>query len=153
MKVIKNILLGLGALFLLIVVFFTFLWGESSDFKEQNALFINNYLETFSTNWDLDDVKDQMTNGLLIEINTPNGTNAMNYFKTLGRLQEIRDLEINNYNTTLSGKTGVFLFKAKFQYSDTVVKMILQKNEDGVKVNGLYITPLGKVNDNKEIPA
>lgn len=153
MKIIRNILIGFGGLFLLLIVFFMFIAGSSSEFRTENQYFVTKFMRDFSEKWDINDVKDDLSNQMLAQIDSLNGQFALNYFKSLGKLKSIRNFELNNYRTSTNGETGVFLFKAKFENADTLVTFTLVKTDKGRKVNGLNIQALEDINPIKEVPA
>lgn len=140
MKIIKNILVGLGALLVLFVIAAFFLFGESTDFKEQNEEFVRDFTSQFSQSWEVSSVSALLTNDMLIQVNTPNGRQAMGVFRTLGRLKEITDMELNHYNADFNGiTTGIFKFKADFENASAVVTVTVQERDHQVRVHGFHV--------------
>lgn len=154
MKLIKNILVGLGSIFAIFILLAIYLFDQSSDFKEQNEQFVKDFTHEFSNTWDINSVSDLTTNGLLSQINTPNGKHALNIFRSLGKLVEIKDVELNNYESQASGIiTAKFIFKAKYENASSLVTVTLQKKDEMVKVHGFHIEPIGNVSAPKEFGA
>jgi hypothetical protein len=154
MKILKNILIGLGSLFILFIVFAVYMSGESSEFKEQNEQFVKDFTQNYSRSWNIESVSDLVTNDFLSQINTPNGQHAVTAFRQLGALVEIKDMELNNYGSHSSGiTTGVFKFKATFEKSKALVSVTLQDQEGAIKVHGFYINPINNITTPKEIEA
>lgn len=154
MNIIKKILIGLGAIFALFIALAIFLAGESSEFKDKNEQFVKDFTNTFSQQWDISSVSQSLTNDMLSQIKTPNGQHALNVFRSLGKLVEITDLELHNYNSHTSGiTTGVFKFKAQFENGSTLVTVTLQEKDNAVRVHGFHIDPISNVTAPKEVKA
>lgn len=154
MKIIKKILMGLGAIFALFIVLAIFLIGESAEFEENNEQFVRDYTEAFSQQWDISSVSQSTSNEMLEQINTPNGRHAMNVFRAFGELVEITDMEMDNFSTHSSGITSAdFKFKAKFQNGNALVTVKVLEQDNAVRVNGFHIEPIGSVSAPKEIKA
>lgn len=154
MKVLKNILITLGTIFLLFVALAIFLFSSSSEFKERNQGFVENYTKEFSQKWDVKSVSDKSTNGLLASINTPNGKQAISFFSSLGKLKSISDIELANYSSNAgSPDVGVFTFKAEFENGKALVKVTIHESDDVIKVHGFNIDPIGELTSTKEVIA
>lgn len=154
MKLIKNILLGLGAIFAILIVAVVYLFGESSDFKKEHEQFVKDYISEFSQEWDISSVSDQSTNELLVNIATPSGQNVINLFRAYGKVVEINDVTLNNYSTHAGGATtGEFLLNTKFENAKAMVTVIVQEKESGIKVDGFHIKPLSEVKSAREVKA
>ena len=152
MKIIKNIFIGLGVIFLLFIGLAIFLAGAQSEFKEDNQQFVIDFTRDFSQSWEIARVSDHLTNDMLAQANTPNGVHALNVFKSFGKLVEIKDLEIGNYSTHSSGVTSaVFTFKAEFQNANGLVTVTVQEQNDRVYIHGFNIEQIGELSAPKEI--
>jgi hypothetical protein len=154
MKIIKNIFVGLGVLFVLFLILAAFLSGSSAEFKADYQDFVIQYTKEFSRNWEIKSVSSKTTNGMLSQISTPNGKAAVNFFRSLGEIVEVSDVELNSYRSNFNGPSvGVFKFKAKFKNGDGLVTVIVHKNQGTVKVHGLHILPIGDVLQSGEFEA
>ena len=146
MGVLKKILIGLGVIFILFIGLAIFLAGSSTEFKEKHQDFVISYTKEFSQNWEVSSVSSIMTNGMLSQINTPNGKHAINVFKSFGAFEKASDLELHNYSTHSGGPTvGVFKFKAKFKNANTLVTVTVHEIEGVVKVHGFHVDPIGDI--------
>ena len=147
MKIIKQFLIGLGILFLLFIILATFISIKGNDFKEDNIGFVAEFLDEFSQDWKISSVSDQLSNEFLIQIKTPNGEQAMQVFKRLGKLENVRDFEMGNFRTSSGeSQTGVLIFKAKFNNAETIVTITLNVLDGIKKVYGLNINTLEDIN-------
>ena len=145
MKVLKNILIGFGVVFVGIIALIIFLSTDSSRFKETHADFIDQFLEDYSQHWDVADVHSRVTNDLLIQIRSAQGKNALSVFESLGVIESTSDLEIGNYYSGTSGKSGEFSLKAVFSNGLALINIIVNEEDGDVRVNGLHITPSGEI--------
>ena len=141
MKLLKNVLIGFGVLFVAVIGLFIFAGVGSSDFREQQAPFIESFMHEFTQSWDVSAVHSKLSNDLLKQIDTPSGRNALDVFRTLGAFDGMSDLVLQHYTSGTSGKTGKFAFKAQFTSGPALVEMILVESEGRTVVNGLHITP------------
>jgi len=154
MRFLKKLFMGLGVIFLLIIVFVVFLFSESSDFKDEHSQFIQDFTQNFSENWDISDVSDHATSELLSNLNTPNGKHAMRVFRALGKLVSVSDIEIQNYSANAGGpNTGVFLFKGDFENAKTLVTITIQEEEGIIRVDGFHINTLSEISGESEFKA
>jgi len=145
MKILRNILIGFGVVFVAVIGLIVFLSNESNDFRDKQFPFIETFMMEFSENWEVSSVYEKLTNDLLKQIDSPAGRNALDIFKTQGSFKEMSDLVLVNYNAGTSGKTGKFTFKALFTSGPALVEIILVENQGKTLVNGLHITPSGDV--------
>ncbi len=153
MKIVKNIFIGLGVIFLILIVVFAFTASDSFEFKSKHEEFVKKFSTEFSQTWEVDNVSLLLTNGLLSQVNSPNGVQATNKFRALGKLVEIKDLELANYSSsygTQNGSTGVFRFKGIFENATALVTVSIYVNEVEVKVSGFNIDPIGQVKATNE---
>lgn len=146
MEILKKILIGLGVVFVLFVGLAIFLAGSSTEFKEKHQDFVVNYTRDFSQSWEVSAVSSIMTNGMLTQINTPNGKHAINVFRSLGAFVQATDFELHNYSTHAGGPTvGVFKFKATFKNANTLVTVTVHEIEGDIKIHGFHIDPIGEI--------
>ena len=141
MQTLKKILTALGALFCVLLVAFGVLLVMQGNFKEEQEPFIRQFRADYSRNWDIVDVHSQVTNDFLAQIQSSAGQNAVAIFRRLGKVEEITDVSIGNFNVGTEGKTGTFTFKARFERAPTLVQLIVQESDGAVRVHGLHITP------------
>ena len=141
MKILKNILISLGVIFLLFRVLFIYLSIDSDKFKDEQEPFIESFMHEFSSDWNVRDVYPKLTNNFIQQIETQAGRHALNIFKTLGEYESMSDLSISNYNTGTDGTTAIFTFKAQFTSGPALVSITLLKDNDKTLVHGLHITP------------
>ena len=141
MRVLVKILAALGVVFLGLVAVVAFLFRESSDFREEHELFIEQFLHSYSEHWEVADVHSHVATEFLESLSTPEGRQAIAIFRRLGRLRSISDLKIGNFFAGTSGKRGDFSFKATFANSPALVKLTLQEKDGSPRVLGLHITP------------
>lgn len=149
MKIIKNILLGFGLFLVLAVAFVTYLGFQSAGFKKEYSPFITKFMNEFSQNWEIADVRDMLTNDFIKQLETPNSRQAMLYFRQLGKMTNIQDIELKNYRTragTDSYKFGEFVFKADFEHASGLVTMSVIVKKDGERIQGLHINPTTEIN-------
>lgn len=152
MKIIKNILTGLGVLLVLIIVLIIFLAGASSEFKEKHQEFVISYTKTLSEDWDFSTVSTQTTNDMLSILDTPNGRHAIRVFKSLGKLVEITDMELQNYSTHAGGPSvGIFKFKAHFKNANTLVTVTVHDIDGVAKVHSFHVDPISIISKPDEI--
>lgn len=153
MKIIKNILIGLGAVFLLLVGLVVFLASESVDFHDKHSDFVQEFTRVFSEDWDISSVSDSMSNGMLSQIDTTEGRRAMEIFRSLGAVVSITDFEMSNYysSATDNANTGTFQFKAKFQRGDALVTVTVLESDDKVRIHAFNIQPIGDLAPSEEL--
>jgi hypothetical protein len=153
MKIFKKILIALGVLFIFLVAFIIFISFQSSSFKKDYSPFVSKFMTEFSERWEINHVRDMLTNEFIDQINTPNGRQAINFFKQLGKLKRIKDLELKHFKT-FSGpdsyKLGIFFFKADFENAGTLVKMIVVVKKGNAQVQQLRINTTGEIDKTKE---
>ena len=56
MRVLKNALIGLGVLFLVVLAFFAWIGVSSSQFRKEEAPFVETFVTDLSKRWDIADV-------------------------------------------------------------------------------------------------
>jgi hypothetical protein len=144
MKVLVKILVGLGIAFAAILALIVVVVVLQSAFKEEHEPFVRSFVADYSAHWEIAQVRDRVSNDLLLQIQSPNGARAVAGFKRLGRLKEITDLTLQNFFAGTSQSTGTFTFKAEFENAPAVVSLQLQVSDGHARVNGLHINPLSE---------
>jgi hypothetical protein len=139
MHVLKNILVGLGALFLLILVFFAWIGASSRYFSKEQAAFVEEFVTALSKRWVIADVRDHLADSFVAEAGTPQAQQLLNQFKRLGKLQSVHELELRSYSSTSNGQTGLFSFKGTFEYGEAVVDVTIIKKNGEVRVLSFYL--------------
>lgn len=139
MRVLKNILIGLGALFLVVIVLISWIGMSSSQFRKEEAPFVEKFVMDLSKRWDIGDVRDRMTESFIEQAGTPQAQELLNQFKRLGALKSVHDLELRSYQTINSKKTAVFSFKATFESGDGLVTVTVVANDGVVRVLGFVL--------------
>ncbi|MGV1097833.1 hypothetical protein ACUUL3_00290 [Thiovibrio sp. JS02] len=150
MKIIKNILITLGILFVCGAALFGFLNYKSAGFKKEHAPFVTRFMTEFSKNWEIAEVRNMLSNDFVRQLETPNARQAMLFFKQLGKLTAIRDVELQNYRANAGTDTyqlGEFVFKADFENASGLVTMSVIVKKDGERVNALYVNPTTEINN------
>ena len=64
MRVLKNILIGLGVIFLVALAFFAWIGVSGSQFRKEQAPFVEAFVTDLSKRWDIADVYDRLANPL-----------------------------------------------------------------------------------------
>jgi len=154
MKILKKILVGFGVIFVLLIAVIIFVAGSASEFKEDHEQFVKDFTREFSQDWEIDSLGSKVTNDLLSNIRTTKGKRAIAIFRSLGKLVDITDIELRNYNANAGGPTtGVFSFKASFENAKTVVTVTVRVENDEVKVQSFHVNPTGDISKPKEVKA
>lgn len=141
MRVVKNILISLGVLFLIFGAFFAWMVVGSHHFRKEQGPFVEVFVTDFSQHWDIADVYDRLENSLAEQFATPDGLQVLGHFKQLGPLKSVHDLELRNYNTGTTGRTGEFLFKGSFENGEAIVNVTIVKKDGAVRVLGIHLIP------------
>ncbi len=139
MRVLKNILIGLGVLLLVMLAFFTWMEVSSGQFRKEQAPFVTTFVTDLSRRWDMVDVTDRLTNSFIEQTGTPQARQLLQQFKQLGVLKSVRDLELLSYFATTRGRTGVFGFKGTFENGEALVHVTIVKQDGTVRVTGFYL--------------
>jgi len=154
MKIIKYILLGLGSIFAIFLIFAAFTAVDSYSIKQENELFVKNFAESFSQNWDIEHVKKDLTSELINQIGTPEGKRIIKIFESYGRLVEMDDIAFKHFKSNFNGEKIIQLeFNAKYEHGLAVVTITLQEKNDIVKVHGFHIDPVTDMSKQKEFSA
>jgi hypothetical protein len=138
-RVVKNILIGLGALFLVVIAFFAWIGASSSQFRKEQTPFVETFVIDLSRRWDIADVYDRLANPFIEQISTPQAQQLLHQFKQLGALQSVQNLELRSYNANNNGRTGLFSFKGTFENGEGVVNVTIVKKDGAVRVLGFYL--------------
>ena len=139
MRIFKNILIGFGTLFLLLVALFSWVGMTGHQFRKAEEPFVQKFVTDLSRHWDPADVRDRMADSLINQVETAQARQLMQQFRQLGPLKSVQDFELQSYKTTTSGKTGVFHFKGTFENGNGEVQVALVENEGVVRVQGFYL--------------
>jgi hypothetical protein len=139
MSVLKNILIGLGALFLVVLALFAWVRVSSSQFRNDQAPFVETFVTDLSKRWDIADVYDRMANSFIEQAGTPQAQRLLHQFKQLGSLTSVHDLELRSYNSNNNEQTGLFSFNGTFENGEAVVNVTIVKKDGTVHVLGVYL--------------
>lgn len=141
-KLIRNTFIGLGAIFIIFGALMIYMYNASSRFAEEHTDFIESYLSDLSNQWSVSDIHGRSTNQLLSQMNKAHGRAVIDKFNVLGKLKRIEELEMINYFTGTSGVTGQFQLVAIYEGGASLVKVVVIKKDDIVKIAGLHIKPI-----------
>jgi hypothetical protein len=139
MRVLKNILIGLGVIFLVVLAFFAWIGVSSSQFRKEQTPFVETFVTDLSKHWDIADVYDRMANPFIEQAATPQAQQLLHQFKQLGALTSVHDLELRNYYSNNNGRIGLFSFKGTFENGEGVVNVTIVKKDGAVRVLGFYL--------------
>lgn len=139
MRILKKILIGLGVLFLVIIALFAWSGVSSSQFRKEQAPFVETFVTDLSKRWDIADVYGRMANPFIEQAATPQAQQLLHQFKQLGMLQSVHDLELRSYYSNNNGRTGLFSFKGTFENGEGVVNVTIVKKDGAVRVLGFYL--------------
>lgn len=140
MKILKNILIGLGIIFILFILLAVFLSYKSYDFFEENKGFVEEFSYDLAEHWQIEDVHSRVSNEFLQSLDTPNGKEFLKYAKGLGPLIEATDFQMGNYHAGTDGTTGVITFKATYTNAKALVTVIVIKREEQVRIHGFNVS-------------
>ena len=141
MEFIKKLMMWLGSIFTLIIVLIIFLAAGASDFKEEQEPFVQQFMADFSQRWETEDIYARLSNEFVQQINSQESKVILAQFKTMGKIQNISDFEIGNYNAHTSGTTGEFSFKGSFENGEALINMTIKSSDIGVRVMFFRLTP------------
>lgn len=139
MRALKTILIGLGVLFLVVVALFVWSGVSSSQFRKEQAPFVETFVIDLSKRWDIADVQGRMTNPFIEETRTPQAQQLLHQFKQLGALKSVHDLKLRAYKSYNNGQTGIFSFKGIFENGEAVVNVTIVNKDGAVRVVGFYL--------------
>lgn len=142
MRILKNVLLGLGSLFGLLVVLAIVMGISSAHFKTQQTPFVTRFVTDLSRHWELADVYDRLSNTFIEQAGSAQGRQIMQRFRTLGALRSLQDLELRNYSMTTTGTTAVFSFKGTFETDAALVTVTVLKTSGTVRVLAFHLDPI-----------
>jgi len=141
MKLLKKLLAGLGVVFSLLLLVAGSLLYLSSRFRDEHEPFIREFMSDYSRRWETADVYDRLAPECLEQIQSPNGEQAVASFRRLGRLLEITDISLQNFYAGTGGKSGIFVFKARFEAAPALVHLAIREADSQVRVVALNVTP------------
>jgi hypothetical protein len=139
MRIVGNVLIGLGAVFAIIIALFAWVGVSGAHFKQAEAPFVTRFLTDLSRHWNVADVYDRSANSLVEQAASAQGQQVLQTFKQLGSLRSTRDFEMRNYYRGTSGETAVFSMKATFENGDAIVEVTLQRRDGAVRVMGFTL--------------
>ena len=139
MRVVKTILIGLGALFIMVIALLAWVGVSGSQFRKEQAPFVETFVADLSKRWDIADVHDRLANPLIEQASTPQTQQLLHQFKQLGALKSVHDLELRAYKTYNNGRTGLFSFKGTFENGEAVVNVTIIKKDGAVRVLSFYL--------------
>ena len=139
MRVLKNILIGLGVLFLVVIALLAWTGVSSSQFRKEQAPFVETFVTDLSKRWDIADVYDRMANPFIEQVSTPQAQQLLHQFKQPGALTSIHDVELQSYNSNNNVRTGLFSFKGTFENGEAVINIAIVKKDGAVRVLGFYL--------------
>lgn len=141
MRVLKKILIGLGSVFLVLLLLFTWIGIQSVRFKREEAPFVKTYVADLSRRWNVADVYGRSANEFVEQADSPQGQRTMESFEALGSLISVQDFALKNYTDGTWGQRGVFDFKANFKNGKALVQVtIVDKGHGGPRVIGIFLT-------------
>lgn len=139
MKIIKNILAGIGLLFVLVAALGAFTSFSRSNFEERNRAFSELFVRDLSAAWRIEDVQDRLTNEFLVDLAVPETRKAFRVLAGWGQLKEIADVELLKHQFGKEGETGAFRFKANFENGNAIVVLTVHANEERARVADLDV--------------
>lgn len=144
MKILKNILLTLGVLFILLIGAITYFGytaaQNSSEFLVQKETFIRTFSEDLSRNWDKNDVFEHLSENLIAQIESPNGQATFRFFRQLGEVTSMSDFVMTKYFSGTGGVTAVITYNAEFQNASGSVTITLVEKAGELSVEGFHIS-------------
>jgi hypothetical protein len=145
MNLVKKILIGLGALFVLVIALIALFAVGSNDFRDSHVSYVEHFMSEFSETWEVAVVHEKLTNDFLAQVDSPNGRQALGLFQALGKFEQMSDIEVQNFTSGTAGKSGRLTFKAKFANGPALVEITLFEKDGKTLVHGLHITPSGSL--------
>jgi hypothetical protein len=139
MRLLKNILIGLGILFVVVLAFFAWIGASSSHFRKEQAPFVETFVTDLSKRWDIADVYGRMTNSFIQQASAPQAQQLLHQFKQLGALQSVYDLELRSYNSNNNERTGLFSFKGTFENGEALVSVTVVEKDGAARVLSFYL--------------
>jgi hypothetical protein len=142
MALVKKLLMVIGAVVVVLVAVLIWTARSSSHFKEEQEMFITQFMSDLSKNWSIADVQDRLSNEFLQSRPPVEMDQAIHRLSPLGKLVSIQDVELKLYSAGTTGKTGTFSFKAEYANGHAVASMIVVDTGNGVRVQRLDINPI-----------
>ena len=139
MRVVKNILIGLGGLFLVIVALFTWVGVSGSQFSAEQGPFVKKFVADLSKRWEVVDVYDRMSSSFIQQSGTPQAQQLLHQFKRLGALKSVSALKLQSYYSNNNDRTGVFSLEGAFENGEAVIRVTIVRKDGAVRVVGFYL--------------
>lgn len=139
MRVLKNIFIGLGVLFLVVLALFVWIRVSSNQFRKEQAPFVESFVTDLSKHWDIEDIHDRIANSFSEQISSPQAQQLLHRFKQLGGLKSVHDLELRAYKSYNDGPTSLFSFKGTFENGEALVNVTIVKKAGPALVSGFYL--------------
>lgn len=143
MRFFKALAAGLLVVCLLTAGLLLFVSLESRRFQRRHADYVRDFLYELSLTWDPAAVADQLTADLRDRLASPAGRHAFRVLRDLGPLETVHALELNHYRFSFKEESGVFRCRARFRHADALVTFTLRADDQGIRVHGLAIRPMG----------
>ncbi len=132
-------MVGLGALFVLLLASVAYLGLSASSFVEETQPFLLDFTADFARNWEVATVEARMTDALATNLRTPQGRNVMSQLKQLGAFKGGHEFESRHYSSGTDGKRAEIAFDGRFEHADVVVTIVVERRDGVVKVDGFHI--------------
>jgi hypothetical protein len=143
MIVIKRILIGLGVLFVAVIILFSCVGESARAFRKEQEPFVQSFVWQLSKHWNIAYLDDELSTGTVRQrLRSTEGQQALLQMKPLGVFRSARDFELLSYNTGTEGSTGTFSFKAIFEYGDATVRVTVTERDGNSRVSGLTTTDI-----------
>ena len=139
MRVIRKILVGLGAVFVVILAFVAWMMVSSRQFRTEQGPFVQTFVTDLSRHWNVADVGERLAGPVLDQALTPQGQQVLHQFKQLGALRSVANLGMQNYNIGTTGRTGTFHFKGTFDNGEADVEVVVVKRGGTPWVLGFHL--------------
>jgi len=140
MLVIKRVLIGLGVLFLALIVLVWSLGETASAFRKEQEPIAKSFVTELSRHWSITDLpSDRLTDPFRQQMLSIQGQQVLHQFKQLGVLTAARDFGLYNYSTGLRGLSGVVTFKATFENGDATVYVTVIKKDNKTQISGISV--------------
>jgi hypothetical protein len=90
-----------------------------------------------------------MADSLVEKAETPEVRQLLHQFQQLGALTSAHDFQLQTYNASTRGTTGALTFHGTFENGASVVRVLIFKNKDVVRVVGFYLENIEIVKPSK----
>jgi len=139
-RIVKVILMALGAVFVLGIAFLVWLSRTAAHFEAEEQTFAETFLADFSKRWEVSDVSSRAGSAFVQELQMPQGREWLNRASRLGHLKSIRAVRFGNYFASVNGQSGAYTFRALFENGEATVSITVYKDAQTPKVVGLFVT-------------